>query len=177
MPFVPVKRRGDPYVGRTAHWSLPRGGTRPLWKDTFNHQSLLRDSRDAVENPPVLFLVTSCGHVLPGPACQQEVRPGPRGAGRRAGGRPGAAGNAGGKSGWGQLSCAPQVWDNRAGLTGGVRGGPGPLLEAAAWSAARARNQQTRLGARTSEPPAELIPEPCPLCPLASPAVTEYWLA
>lgn len=115
--------------------------------------------------------------MLPGPACQQEVRPGPRGSGRQAGGRPRAAGNACGKSGWGQPSYAPQVWDDRAGLTEGVRGGPGPLLEVAAWSMARARNRQTGPGAQTSEPPAELIPEPCPPCPLASPAVTEHWLA
>lgn len=85
MPFVPIRHRGDRYVGRTACRSLPRGGTRPLWKGAFNSQSLLRDSRDTVENLPVLFLVTSCRRA-PGarvPAGSQARAEGFREAGRR----------------------------------------------------------------------------------------------
>lgn len=176
MPFVPVRHRGDRYVGRTACQSLPRGGTRPLWKGAFNSQSLLRDSRDAVENLPVLFLVTSCRRA-PGarvPAGSQARAEGFREAGRRT---PQGCRQRLRKVRLGPaFLCSPGL--GRQGWTHGrSEGRAGASAEVAAWSMARARNRQTGPGAQTSEPPAELIPEPCPPCPLASPAVTEHWLA
>ena len=127
-----------------------------------------------------LFLVMLCGHVLSS-ACAAGSQARAAGQGEAGGWAPRGCRQHHVKSGWGQPSCAPQVWDDRAGLTGGARGGPGPLLglelgqrrqqslcrepSPEAWPGCGAETA----GART----AELIPEPYPARSLASPAVTE----